>query len=649
MAKVFKYGDKTFQSTGNPEEDIALISANFPDVDVAALKSAFAVEDKPKTATQEFFTKLNDPDLMGGQKIRDFMEPFDAFANSVGRGYTAGLTDKLEEGASYLGSKLRGEPGTFEDVRNERKAHNAEVEERHPILTTGGEIAGLAAPGSVFARLFKMAGKVPAVANMIQNPGWLKLLGLGLRGGTANAAHGQISADLDTPVDERLGDLGSDFLEGAAYDAGTHLGVEGAKVVGGGIKRGAKGVGKFVGRLPEHIPFGIGDEVKKARLEKFASKVDDAAAGYGAGDVQVAGQQVQDKVGKIKKGVTENYDKLTGKVLSRYGDQPVSAETLRKGIMRELESLGATDAKGNVLDNSVITKFDPELKTVVQKLSEFSNELTANPSLADLDRITRGIGKLAKYDSSNRGTREVIFGNLYKDARESFLGGIDDVVSRSGEKSAAYKSATKEKGRLLDVVENLDIEAAQPLKGEKVLENIAGAKSENLTKLDDVTAMIENLDMQNAAKGGEAKDLMRAARTTISKNLDVLDGPVGDLARGLPEDAITKARGKGRLNLGSVVDEALTANESFREPIRQAIMADISNSAKDPKSMQKVLDVYKDVLPKVMNQSEIDSLLKIAGSYKKAPGMINKGGSYLLDKIQGGIVPRAIAPMTDDR
>ncbi len=554
-----------------------------------------------------------------------------------------GKGDSVIEGGSQGISDLYNE--NISGVKNELNRYHKES----PIASIFGDIGGLVAPGGVFSTAFKGASKIPTIAKLIGSSEVLpQLAGAGLSGGISNAIYGQAAEDFDAPAMERGEDFAKDFAVGGTLNAGT-LGLakllkgagRGAGSVGGVLKKGATALAK---KIP-----GVGGMVEAFETGRFVNGVDDFAKTHGVQDKGVAGREFSEGVGKIKEKALKNYSEFTGQMLNRYGNQPVSAEKLRQGIMRELESIGAVDSKGNIVGNSIIETFDPEMKQVVSGLTNFSDQLTQNPSLADLDRIVKGIGKLAKFDSNNRGVREHVFGSLYNDARESFLGGVDDVVTRSGENAPAYKDATRQSKEVINKIALLDEEAAQPLKGEKVLENISQSRAEKSGELENLKGLLDELDAGNSEKGEAAKNVIRYLRKNISKNLAISDGPIGKLADQLPEEVISKAKSTGKLNLGTQIDEAISTNPEYRGVIKKVILADITSSAKDPRALNKIVGLYKDVLPKVLDAKELQQIQKMAGISTPGQSFISK----LLGKVGGGsvnpgaveILPRTPGPL----
>ncbi len=522
----------------------------------------------------------------------DIINALRLFTNSA----SGGLSEKAGAGLSALGVKQadvtgvapEGEIGDlgeeYQGFLDKQSGSLEDFKKRHPFVAGGAEIGGLVTPGGMFSTAMKGASKVPFIAKLLNNPKLIaQLTGAGLRGGIANATYGQseLALDPDTEVSDIPIEAAKDFGVGATLDAGTTGVIKGARAVSGFPKFLFRGAKKAAGAVADKMSGGY---LSARAAEKFGNKVDDFARATGTADTAVAGREASEGIGQIKGDVLKDYGAMTKDVLSQHGEKAVSAETLRKGIMRELESIGAVDAKGNVIDDALIAKFDPELKTVVQRLSTFSDELVNNPSLADLDRITKGIGKLAKFNSGNRGVREEIFGALFKDARTSFLEGIDDAVSKAGGEGAATSEA------------------------------------------------------------------IRAARQNVSKNLGVSEGPLGKLADKAPEEVISKARGTGKMTLGSQVDEAMSADPRYREPMRKIVIGDIVRSASDQKALKKALEAYKDVLPKLMDKTELAQLRKLAGIQEKSA--FAKGRGFLLDKLAGptsnpGAIetaPRAVAP-----
>src|SRR3990167_5199933 len=108
--------------------------------------------------------------------------------------------------------------------------------------------------------------------------------------------------------------------------------------------------------------------------------------------------------------------------------------------------------------------------------------------------------------------------------------------------------------------------------------------------------------------GVEGKEAIRNARASISRQLKVAEGELGELGKLRPEHAVERASTTGKLDLSSVVDEALEANKAFKEPLKKIVIADIMRTTNDTKTLRKALDLYKETLPKLLSQEELDQL-----------------------------------------
>lgn len=537
---------------------------------------------------------------------------------NFGDTYTAGLGIKGGALIDALVNKLQGqnsmglEPSVVDEVDNrdefgqvyddslkDFRAKKEEMNKQNPIDALVGQVGGLVAPMGAFSNATKAASAIPFISKLLKStknvvqggktiakPAFLKvLLGTALRGGTANALFGQVNQDFDASAEDRLKKGATDFGLGASLDGGIYGGLKGIRFLGGLPLKSAKWIKEGTKKAAQKIPFGIGDWIKEGQLSKFGNKIDEVAAKSNAGDIQVAGSLSQSKFKDINSKVLKEEGKLVQDVLREHGNSGSKKDALITGLKRELESLGALDESGNVLDDAIVTKLDPELKNIVGQIKNFSDSLGGDLKLSDLNRIRQALGKLSKFDSANRGIKEGIFENLYKDARQAFMDSVDNLPQSQG------------------------------------------------------------------------SDVVKSAFKNISENLRVSEGPIGDLTKKFPEEVVSKASGTGKLNLASVVDHAINTNPAYKDPIKQAVVADIIDRSKDPKALKKVMDIYENVLPKLLDEKELAELSKLAGTYVKEPGAIKKSTSYILNMLQGGspkpnmleMLPRTLAPLINNQ
>ena len=539
--------------------------------------------------------------LSGGAKDAAEME---GMAKSVGRGVEGGaravargvsgrLSSQGMDVGNYLLNKLTGKGKKLEDVRGERREYEKGLAEDIPggeMTTAGLELAAGLTPWGVPAKLFgltskipllkkaaervpgligKVAKKVPDINKALESRGFFNTI---FKAAPSAAVRGAVTGGALTLADPDM-EGGSGTGMGAAIDPALMMAGRSGAAVGRVAKRVPGLIGKFMKRLPEMIPM-VGDEIKSDRLAKFSSGVEEIAGGPKAREV--AGREVAGGFGKTKQQASEEYENFMEPFRSKFNNEKVSLERLRKGYVEKLREEGLIDPKGNLLDDSMELLFEPDARPTFKKLTQQLMAINKNTTFAELEDITQRIGKLAKFNKGSRPEKDKVFGGLFREARETLLDAVEDLA------------------------------------------------------------------------GPQSKEAVRQARQKISKNIKVFEGAggrggeIGDLLELRPEEIVEKAASRGSLDLPSVVNEALEANLENLQPIKQAVIANIKLNASDPKKLQKALATYKDVLPKLLNPEEMDELLKLAGTYKKPPGVVSKAGGAIAGQVERGFLPRLL-------
>lgn len=227
-----------------------------------------------KRKSQEFYEKRR------GQKkekgFGDYAEDVvrgvadQPFLRSFTKGATAGLSEPVAAGLSSLILKGMGENASTKDIYSDVAGGQREDLEKmaaeSPWQTAGGDIAGIAAPGGVFGRLFGAAGKAaPKLAGkgapILQRMG-SKMLEAGTRGGLANLGYGAVKEASSEALgqDEEWNPL-LDFGLGAAGDILALPAEKALQVLGS-----SKNIKNFIEGIP-----GIGGIAKGGREEAEAA------------------------------------------------------------------------------------------------------------------------------------------------------------------------------------------------------------------------------------------------------------------------------------------------------------------------------------------------------------------------------------------
>jgi len=202
------------------------------------------------------------------------------FLRSFSRGATAGLSEPVAAGISSLILKGMGEDASLKDVYSDvaggQREDLAQMEQEHPWQTAGGELAGVAAPGGAFSRIFGAAGKAaPALAlgkdaSMAQRIG-AKAMEAGTRGGLANIGYGAAKeASSEAIGEEKDWNPALDFGLGAVGDIAM-LPVEKAL----GTFASSKNVKNFIENSPVGKLFSGGrEQAEAAARDTYQAKKD---------------------------------------------------------------------------------------------------------------------------------------------------------------------------------------------------------------------------------------------------------------------------------------------------------------------------------------------------------------------------------------
>jgi len=444
------------------------------------------------------------------------------FLRSFTKGATAGLSEPVAAGLSSLILKGMGEDASVKDVYSDVAGNQREDLERmaaeNPWQTAGGEIAGLAAPGGVFGRLFGAAGKAaPKLATegapLAQRLG-AKALEAGTRGGLANLGYGAVKeASSEALGQDEKWNPAMDFGLGAAGDIAALPAEKALQVLGS-----SKNIKNFVEGIP-----GLGGLAKGGReeAESAAKKTfENAKESYRAGEtermmraeadaIQNQRKSVEDFKNLIQENPTASAQKLFGKlksvdakigkeygdvvdpIMSKYRLRKVDATPFQAEVDNILNRFGVIDEAGQVDPKSMegFLDFDPESKDLVNKLVSFKDGLTGDTSISKLERGVKALQKAAKFQKGTgyrSGTEETL-GDLSRRLKDfmtdqiSAVASPDEVAAIQGAKAkfAEAKNALKEPLKVIGRYESKPARIAANLRSQ-----FPDTTMQNLMKLD---------------------------------------------------------------------------------------------------------------------------------------------------------------------
>ena len=612
MPKQYKLGDKVFNSTGDVNQDIAIIRENFPEVDTSALEQSFnGVEGNSEKV----------PFLKG-------------VLRRYGTSLTGGLVNPALAGAGAVAGKVGEVFGgdeipiseRYSNLRDEDRQIREQFQKESPVGSFTADIAGLATPQGLFGRLYKgtqgareAVTALPFLKRVLQGSklarGAEAVAGTGLRGGLSNAAYQGLNPDSET-------DVGTSFLEGAGGDLAA-TGVVGSVTkspeVAKGLYRGAKELAKEVATRDVPGMSGLRRFLEGRSKEKFSNQLGEIAGKYGSEDVVKAGTAFSEGVSEISDEAFRKYKAIKDPILKKLGDEAASPESLRQKILSELDSAGVVDGKGNIDYESIV--FSGPEGSLYRRLAKDLETLGQNPSLKELDRVIRGYGTLANFGKKiERTSLEKTFGKLWGAGRDDLLGNAENLLIEAEKASPQIKSANKLIQNEAKQGSFLQGKLKQPLVGER----LKTVLSEDLNKSQARQFEAQTTrDAEIAAAEGrgviKAEDL-RKARQEFAQNQDVL-GRLRPLANKDPEKVISSARSQ---LTGSFIEDALSVSPQYADPLKKAVMADIFQKSSSPKLLAKALNTYRSGPLKKLFGEDYDALARLAGIFQKDPGASQK-------------------------
>ncbi len=617
-------------------------------------------------------------DTPTGRKVTSGLSQFS-------RGATANLVDPVSAGISTAigeGLQLAGVvpdtpiSETYDWFRKNQQDDEDKFSRENPGLSAGLELAGLFAPGGALARTAgvgtKASSKILPGALEKGTPFLKNMLARAIRGGVASGGFGLLNPE--TPLE----DLPEEVLMGAALDPA--FGVAGKAI---------KGLGKGFDFALEKTPVAgsLYKGIKNLKNKKFTEVLDELVQKSEASEPAIAGQGFKDKVSTINNEVFEKYKSIKDPLLKKYGDEKASPKKLIEAINGKLSEIGLTDKLGNVDDASplLVGPNAPEYNFLIK----LRGKLLQNPSLKEYEALTKSLFDNNKSKSLYGEGVEGLFDNLddiitnknlnSKDVRKAkkelsntlnlisetkeisnkptLVGDhwdnakiqLKEKISQINEKSKALKF----KDEILAISDNLNVPSSisgKTLKERNVLSNtlktlksdrsnlqrelllakqkIAGDARSKLEGLQEKLSLedeaLQTLKLGAEDKAQESVGAFREARKEFATQRPFIERLM-KLTEKDPEKIVSSARAQMP---GSFAKSAIEANPALRDPIKQAILADIGRVAKDPKKLNQVMESYGDNSLKYIFDQEYSTLEKLAG---KSEGFLKK----LIGKSKG--------------
>lgn len=597
----------------------------------------------------------------------------------------------------------------YDDSLKDFRAKMKEMNKQNPADALIGQIVGLVAPMGAFSNATKAASAIPFISKLLKStknvvdggkivakPAILKmLLGQALRGGTANALFGQVNQDLDASGGDRLKKGLTDFGVGAAFDAGPSALWQGLKGTGKGFLSGligAKNVGK---KIADKVSGGF---FSKREAEKVLANIDDfTMKTTGASTSREAAEKATQSFDDIMEESGKEYSNIIDPINKKFGSSEAQIPNLKKSMIDKLSKAGLVDDAGNIIEESANFELTPEGKGFLNKITRQVFNLKKNPTFSELNQLVKDIGKLSRFTSKRGSESARSFRDIYFAAKDDLLNNIQTLTVKKGKNSKIFKQAEKSYSQNIEkagnVEQNLIPEVKSDLKNyekfnkgfvpEKGNEAVNAKISDDARKFyntkisnlkqeaeaanidaNEAKSVMQDMIEQFEKQGMSAKEAVTQARKKISDIIDISNGEIGSLTKIRPEMAIKGAKNK---IVGSAVDEALQANEKFADPVRKLIAGDLKKSL-DGK-LQKIrgskatnsgvealegvqddaLDILNNYTPetlrKLFSPKEMAFFEKLAGTYKKQPGNMQKSGAYILKLLKGA----PIAPLVSNQ
>lgn len=220
------------------------------------------------------------------------------------------------------------------------------------------------------------------------------------------------------------------------------------------------GAGKFLNAVPEARHRVAQEVYKREVLPKFEMAKEAAKetfGGLGFYEKGTIGGKIVDIASKQKDKIIENVAKAKAPLVQRWGKSvATSVEPLRKEIVSALNELRVLDDLGNVDQQAIANIQEKSMKGTAQKLSNFLEQIKANPTVKQLDSIFEQTRSLAKFDQNDRSGSYKLFGKVQKSAQNALYDSIESLGKRDAPKAIkTLKNANKAFSETIEFVEDL--------------------------------------------------------------------------------------------------------------------------------------------------------------------------------------------------
>lgn len=398
------------------------------------------------------------------------------FLRKATKGVTAGLNEPVAAGISSLIRKGMGDDKSLGEIYKDTAGNQREdlkrMEEEHPWQSVLGEIAGIAAPGGVFNRIYSGAAKATKLPNAVtEGLPLAKRLGLkvaqtGLRGGLTNLGFGALNElSSESISQDNNWNPVMDFLMGAAGDI---VAMPAEKAID--VLSNSKNVKNLIEDLPllgklarggreeaeaeAKRAFDNAKEVYRTNESKrmMQAEADAEIAKKNAvdsfktliqRDPSDAAQTLFKKIKDVDIKLGKEYGEIIDPIMNKYRLYKVDASPFRQEVDDILSRYGVIDETGKIDLKSMkeFLDFDPETKSLVEKLVSFRNGLNDDASISKLERGVKTLQKAAKFQkgAGYRSASEETLGDLSRRLKDFMTDQISQFASP--EEMAAIQGA----------------------------------------------------------------------------------------------------------------------------------------------------------------------------------------------------------------
>lgn len=586
---TFKFGDKTFKSTGDVNEDIRIIQENFPEVDVEALKGSMGGAAQPapyKTVQDKIFENPNYPDIIKkmvvpekyDETIPNILSAIPARAENFTNALGANLPKHLENLAAYAGDRVTGGEHSYGEISNAQQQRRDVINEKHPLVAGESYLEGLLMPFGAMNKALKVGEGVATAAKTA--PSFLGKMLSGpfvqgaIKGGVSNLLYGQAGADLNSSLGQRTTKGAIDTAIGGAL-GGVFNKV--GDVVSGKLNRARapQEVQKLLTQLDEQFST-IKDPAERSQaIQDFINNAIQNESGKVAGSGEAIKSGLENEINQASNNIKSFYNTFTGGKAT-----PAQVTNAKDYLQGFFQKNGFMNKAGNWVNEagqeveSPVVRYGAGQTSGTQQNFLFDrwNDLFRNPELSRLHDL-----------------KQTIQADAYKGADPLFSGGSKHVVRG-----------------LTDAIKTDEEAAIRNTYGDKIAEEFLGKKQAFKEAIGPIKAIGKRVGLMNDA--GEFA-INSSPEQLISK-----------IAKLPPEDMqklIPVLERQGVLDQFPQIKEAFGNIDALETVGKPSNYQNLGKKLADNPNFFKSLQTSKNTLPpEALNQIKADYIERIVGAAK---------------------------------